>query len=80
MAMNIKNDQTHSLVKEIARLTGESQETAVLRSVEQRLRSLRANSTVETTLREGAELRQMLGLEPGDDPTDDLYDDSGLPA
>ncbi|MEP9394829.1 MULTISPECIES: type II toxin-antitoxin system VapB family antitoxin [Gordonia] len=78
--MNIKNDHTHSVVKEIVQLTGESQETAVLRAVEERLRKLKAADAVETTLREGAELGHLLGLDPGDDPTATLYDDSGMPA
>ena len=46
MAMNIKNDHTHSVVKEIVQLTGESQETAVLRAVEERLRKLKAADAV----------------------------------
>ena len=41
MALNIKNEETHRLVQELARLTGESLTTAVTESVRERLDRVR---------------------------------------
>lgn len=41
MAINIKNEETHRLVQELARLTGESQTTAITQAVRERLRRVR---------------------------------------
>jgi antitoxin VapB len=79
MAMNIKNPQTHEMVKRIARLTGESQEAAVYSAVEVRLRTLLAEERAQQILERGAEIGELLGLVPGADPTADLYDENGLP-
>ena len=79
MAMNIKNPQTHEMVKRIARLTGESQEAAVYSAVEVRLRALLADERAQRILERGVEVGGLLGLVPGTDPTVDLYDEDGLP-
>ena len=47
MGMNIKNDETHRLVKELACLTGESQTEAVTEAVRERLARLRAQGAGE---------------------------------
>jgi antitoxin VapB len=41
MGLNIKNEDTHRLVQELARLTGESQTVAVTTAVRERLDRLR---------------------------------------
>ncbi|GAB09123.1 hypothetical protein GOARA_028_00340 [Gordonia araii NBRC 100433] len=80
MAMNIKNPQTHEMVKQIARLTGESQEAVVRSAVESRLRALLAEDEARRILVRGAEIGDMLELTAGTDLTADLYDESGLPG
>ncbi len=42
MSLNIKDEETHRLVRELARLTGESQTMAVLNAVRERLDRLHA--------------------------------------
>jgi len=37
MSMNIKNDETHKLVRELAKLTGESMTTAIRVAVRERI-------------------------------------------
>ncbi|MEN2512838.1 hypothetical protein [Gordonia polyisoprenivorans] len=34
---------------------------------------------VEQILEEGAKIGQQLDIQPGEDPTEELYDDNGLP-
>jgi antitoxin VapB len=83
MAMNIKNEQTQRLSKELAKLTGESMTTAVTQAVRERLERLRSD--------QGAGLAQRL-VKIGNDcaarlrepfRTADhgalLYNDKGLP-
>ncbi|CAN5805132.1 hypothetical protein BH23ACT12_BH23ACT12_17220 [soil metagenome] len=41
MAMSIKNDEAHALVRELAHLTGESQTAAVTQAVRERLARIR---------------------------------------
>jgi antitoxin VapB len=41
MGLNIKNEDTHRLVQELARITGESQSAAVMIAVRERLDRLR---------------------------------------
>jgi antitoxin VapB len=41
MAVSIKNDETHELIRQLARLTGESQTEAVTQAVRERLARLR---------------------------------------
>lgn len=42
MSLNIKDEETHRLVRELAHLTGESQTTAVMKAVRERLDRLHA--------------------------------------
>jgi antitoxin VapB len=42
MSLNIKDEETHQLVRELARLTGESQTTAVRNAIRERLDRLHA--------------------------------------
>ena len=83
MALNIKNQDTQKLVKELASLTGESMTEAVTKAVRERLERLHRQS--------GAGLADRLLLigrdcaprikEPSrsTDHKDLLYDDQGLP-
>ncbi len=83
MALNIKNDETQRLSRELAELTGESLTTAVTIAVRERLDRMRAH-------REDAEQRAARILALGRQiaaaasasslSIDDLYDERGLPA
>jgi len=46
MSLNIKNEQTHALVRELAALTGMSQTSAVEDAVRRRLEELRSSAGV----------------------------------
>ena len=83
MSLNIKNERTHALVRELATLRGVSQTDAVTEAVEQRLAELHRGApdrtrTTENILRLAAEFRAHAG--DIDLSVDDLYDDeTGLP-
>jgi antitoxin VapB len=82
MSLNIKNERTHALVRELATLTGMSQTDAVTHAVEHRIAELRqrgaGEAKAERILRLAREFRQHAG--DIDLTTDDLYDDTtGLP-
>ena len=84
MGLNIKNEETYRLIRELAELTGESMTTAVTVAVRDRLSRVRQaepSGGMAERLREiGAEMHARL---PADflrgDPTDDLYDRNGIP-
>lgn len=82
MGMNIKNEETHRLVRELATLTGESQTAAVTEAVRQRLDRLRGGRAglAERLLAIGQECAAHL-KEPSRsiDHADLLYDEKGLP-
>lgn len=83
MSLNIKNEKTHQLARELARVTGESMTVAVNEAIRERLERVRCNS------REGMAERLMkiakecgpLWKEPfrSIDHGDLLYDEKGLP-
>ncbi len=87
VSLNIKNERTHALVRELAMLTGMSQTDAVTDAVERRLTELRR----ETDEEREARVQRILALADetapllreywGDrDPMDELYDpETGLP-
>ena len=50
MGLNIKNDETHRLVQELAALTGESLTAAVTEAVRERLERLKREGEGETRL------------------------------
>lgn len=84
MSLNIKNTETHELVKELAALTGETQTTAVtiaLRERLERIRHLREAGLADRLLAIGADTARRL-REPyrSVDHGDLLYDERGLPA
>ena len=84
MSLNIKNEETHHLVVELAQLTGESQTTAVTVAVRERLERLRAArgaSLADRLLAIGEDTARRL-REPfrSAEHGDLLYDENGLPA
>lgn len=83
MGLNIKNEETHNLVQELATLTGETQTMAVTVAVRERLERLRhlhETGLADRLLAIGADTAPRL-REPfrSADHADLLYDDQGLP-
>ena len=83
MSLNIKNEKTHRLVRELARLTGESMTGAVDKAVQERLQRVRGSKKgglAERLLQIGRECAAHL-KEPyrSIDHGDLLYDEKGLP-
>lgn len=83
MGINIKNEETHRLVRELAALTGENQTEAITKAVQERLQRLRASKNeglAERLLAIGRECAAHW-KEPykSIDHGDLLYDEKGLP-
>jgi antitoxin VapB len=83
MGMNIKNDETHRLVQELARLTGENQTVAITKAVRERLnrvRRERRKSLADRLVEIGKDCASRL-KEPykSAEHGDLLYDKDGLP-
>ena len=83
MSLNIKNEETHRLARELARLTGESMTAAVDKAVRERLEKVRKtkkDGLAERLLKIGRECAAHL-KEPyrSIDHGDLLYDEKGLP-
>lgn len=84
MSLNIKNERVHDLVRELARLTGQNQTSAVEMAVvrmlaeEQRKRDDRLTRILEAA----AAVRASLGPDALEDtdPSAFLYDENGLSA
>ena len=79
MALNIKDPAVHDAVREIARITGESQAQAVATAVNDRLRRLQADDLAERLLDIARSIRSRLGSEGLPDHGELLYDEYGLP-
>lgn len=83
MGLNIKNEETHRIVRELAELTGESQTEAITRAVRERLeriKSRRQPDLTERLLAIGEDCARRFkepfkSMEHGDF----LYDDQGMP-
>jgi antitoxin VapB len=83
MALNIKNEATHRRVRELARLTGESQTAAVDQAVRERLERVRCKprkDIAQRLIEIGRECAARL-KEPyrSMDIDELLYDENGLP-
>ena len=83
MAMNIKNDETQRLARELSELTDESLTAAVTEAIRERLERLRrekSSGLADRLLRIGKECAGHL-KEPyrSAEHGDLLYDDQGLP-
>jgi antitoxin VapB len=85
MSLNIKNERTHALVRELAKLSGMSQTEAVEDAVRRRLEQLSAvpaesmSTRVERVLELARRISERLGPESFEDVNDWLYDENGLP-
>lgn len=84
MSLNIKNEHTHQLARELAELTGESQTDAVTSAVEEKLVALRqrqSGGVAQQMLAIGHEMAVRLN-EPyrSAEHGDLLYDENGLPT
>ena len=82
MSLNIKNERTHALVRELATLRGVNQTDAVTEAVEHRIAELRADTRVDRKAERILQLaREIRELAPeGFMDHNDLYDDeTGLP-
>ncbi len=83
MSLNIKNEETHRLARELASATGASMTAAVSEAIRERLQRVRANSReglVERIMKIAKECAP-LWKEPfrSIDHGDLLYDEKGLP-
>ena len=83
MSLNIKSEEAHRLVRELARLTGESMTAAVTEAVRERLDRIRREQDVglaDRLLAIGKDCAARL-KEPfrSVDHADLLYDEQGLP-
>ena len=83
MSLNIKNEETHRLVRRLAELTGQSQTSAVKDAVRRRLEELeRAESRSarrEAMMRIARESAALIDQDLSNDPNDVLYDEVGMP-
>jgi antitoxin VapB len=83
MSLNIKNERTHALVRELATLRGVSQTEAVDEAVRARLSELNAakeqQARFERIMAIAAETAQIIRDTGGPLNIDDLYDEQGLP-
>ncbi len=82
MSLNIKNERTHALVRELAEATGLSQTSAVEQAVERWLHELRRD---ERAAQAHALLEEIWATVTDDDRAavrrelDEMYDENGLP-
>jgi hypothetical protein len=65
MSLNIKNERTHALVRELATLTGMSQTDAVTDAVERRLAELTRETEAERQARVDEIMRLVSLIAPG---------------
>lgn len=83
MSLNIKNEETHRMARELARLTGESMTVAVNEAIRERLERVRGKSKddIIEQIMKIAEECGPLWKEPyrSIDHGDLLYDEKGLP-
>lgn len=84
MSLNIKNEETHRLIKELAERTGQTQTSAVEDAVRRRLYELTREQEVERRYRVLGEIadRASAAASPewlATDWDEVLYDEDGLP-
>jgi len=84
MSLNIKNEATHALVRELATLRGVSQTEAVDEAVRARLAELNAEKEqqrrFDRTMEIARETSQIIRDTGGALDVEDLYDEMGLPT
>jgi len=82
MSLNIKNEETHRMARELAQLTGESLTAAVNEAIRERLERVRANrkSMADRLMEIGKDCAAHM-KEPfkSMDIDEFLYDENGLP-
>ncbi len=84
MSLNIKNEETCQLARELAVLTGESMTGAITVALKERLEREKRDRSLETRVRELQAIGQRCARMLRDGPSsvehgDFLYDESGLP-
>ena len=84
MGLNIKNEETCRLARELARLTGESMTGAITVALRERLGRRRRELNVDERLRELRAIAERCAKLMGSGPSavehgDLLYDERGLP-
>jgi antitoxin VapB len=81
MALNIKDASVHETVKQIAKITGESQTEAVAKAVNERLARLQRDDLAARLLAIGHKTASRMSPETKSlDHAQLLYDERGLPA
>ncbi|WP_343572024.1 type II toxin-antitoxin system VapB family antitoxin [Mycobacterium sp.] len=81
MALNIKDPSVHQAVKQIAKITGESQAQAVATAVNERLARLQSDELTTRLLAIGHKTASRMSPEANRlDHAALLYDERGLPA
>ena len=84
MSLNIKNDETCRLARDLAQLTGETMTGAITVALRERLDRERRRRGLETHARELRAIAERCAMLMGSGPAaadhgDLLYDDQGLP-
>ena len=84
MSLNIKNEETHRLARELAELTGETMTGAITAALIERLEREKRERSIEERVRELHAIGQRCAsmLRPGPSAVghgDFLYDERGLP-
>ena len=85
MSLNIKNEETHQLARELAQLTGETMTGAITVALRERLERERRRRSVKTRIQRLRAIRKRCARLLNDDgPSatqhgDLLYDENGLP-
>lgn len=79
MSLNIKNEETHRLVQELAALTGENMTVAVTEAVRERLDRVKSKPRTERIRKIREEFATRLKGKRLPDHGDLLYDERGLP-
>ena len=84
MSLNIKNEETHRLAKELARLTGETMTGAITVALRQRLERENHERSVGSRVKELQEIGERCARLLGDGPSaiehgEFLYGEDGLP-
>jgi antitoxin VapB len=83
VSLNIKNEETHQLVRRLAELTGQTQTSAVEDAVRRRLEELERAQGLggrrEAMMRIARESAALLDPELSNDPNAFLYDKLGMP-
>ncbi|MCY4113436.1 MAG: type II toxin-antitoxin system VapB family antitoxin [Chloroflexi bacterium] len=84
MSLNIKNEETCRLARELAKLTGETMTGAITVALEERLRREQSARQADTVARDLQAIGERCASLLGDGPSavdhgDLLYDERGLP-